>query len=171
MNRRNFLTQSIAGGAVLGIAHSSIAFAIQSTPIKIGIIGLDTSHAPAFAKIFNTENVNPAFNGFRVVAAYPFGSKEIESSASRIPKYSEEVKGFGVQIVDSIQELLKLVDVVLLETNDGRLHKEQAFQVLKAGKPMFIDKPTAASLADVIAIYDEARKQKVRFFLALRFDI
>lgn len=164
MNRRNFLSQSIAGGAMLGIATSPIAYAVQSAPIKIGIIGLDTSHAPAFAKIFNTENTSPAFKGFRVVAAYPFGSKDIESSASRIPKYSDEVKGYGVQIVDSIQDLLKLVDVVLLETNDGRLHKEQAFQVLKARKPMFIDKPTAASLADVIAIYDEARKQKVAIF-------
>lgn len=164
MNRRKFLTQSLAGGTALGIATSPFAFAIQSSPIKIGIVGLDTSHAPAFTKIFNTENANPAFKGFRVVAAYPFGSKEIETSASRIPKYSEEVKGMGVQIVDSIQDLLKLVDVVLLETNDGRLHKEQAFQVLKAGKPMFIDKPTAASMADVIAIYDEARKQKVPIF-------
>ena len=164
MNRRNFLTQSILSGTALGIATLPLAFAEQSTPIRIGIIGLDTSHSPAFAKIFNTENANEVFKGFRVVAAYPYGSKDIESSASRIPKYSEEVKGLGVQVVDSIQDLLKVVDVVLLETNDGRLHKEQAFQVLKAGKPMFIDKPTAASLADVIAIYDEARKQNVPIF-------
>jgi predicted dehydrogenase len=164
MNRRKFLTQSIAGGTALGITTSPSAFGIQSTPIKIGIIGLDTSHAPAFAKIFNTENANPAFKGFRVVAAYPYGSKDIESSASRIPKYTDEVKAFGVQIVSSISDLLKLVDVVLLETNDGRLHKDQAFQVLKARKPMFIDKPTAASLSDVLAIYDEARRQNVPIF-------
>ena len=36
--------------------------------------------------------------------------------------------------------------MVLLETNDGRLHLEQALQVMKAGKRMFIDKPVAASL-------------------------
>jgi predicted dehydrogenase len=117
-----------------------------------------------FTKIFNVDNSKPEFQGFKVVGAYPHGSKDIESSVSRIPKYTEEVKGMGVQIADSIPNLLKMVDVVLLETNDGRLHKEQALQVIKAGKPMFIDKPVAASLADAISIYDEARKQKVPIF-------
>lgn len=164
MNRRNFIRQTVMTGTALGIANSSLVMGMQSAPIKIGIIGLDTSHAPAFTKIFNIENTKSEFQGFRVVAAFPHGSKDIESSVSRIPKYTDEVKGMGVQIVDSIPSLLKMVDVVLLETNDGRLHKEQAFQVLKAGKPMFIDKPAAASLADVMAIYDEARKQKVPIF-------
>jgi len=164
MNRRHFIQQSIAAGAILGSSNASWGGGFQSTPIKIGIIGLDTSHAPAFAKIFNVENTKSEFQGFRVVAAYPHGSKDIESSVSRIPKYTEEVKTMGVEIVDSVGSLLKMVDVVLLETNDGRLHKEQAFQVIKAGKPMFIDKPVAASLADAVAIYDEARKQKVPIF-------
>ena len=164
MNRRNFIRQSVVAGTALGISNSSLAMGMQPAPIKIGVIGLDTSHATAFTKIFNDEKTKPEFQGFRVVAAYPHGSKDIESSVSRIPKYTEEVKGMGVQIVDSIQSLLKMVDVVLLETNDGRLHKEQAFQVLKAGKPMFIDKPTAASLSDVIAIYAEAKRLNVPIF-------
>jgi len=164
MNRRLFIRQSMAAGVILGSSPASWAGSFQSTPIRIGIIGLDTSHAPAFTKIFNVENTKPEFQGFRVVAAYPHGSKDIESSVSRIPKYTEEVKTMGVEIVDSIGSLLKMVDVVLLETNDGRLHKEQAFQVIKSGKPMFIDKPVAASLSDAIAIYDEARKQKVPIF-------
>lgn len=164
MNRRNFVRQTVIAGTALGITNSSLLMGMQSAPIKIGVIGLDTSHAPAFTKIFNTENTKPEFQGFRVVAAYPHGSKDIESSVSRIPKYTEEVKTMGVQIVDSIGALLKMVDVVLLETNDGRLHKEQAFQVMKAGKPMFIDKPVAASLADVLAIYSEARKLNVPIF-------
>ena len=98
----------------------SIPFSIQSNPlqdnIKIGIIGLDTSHAPAFAKLFNSENTNPALSGFKVVAAYPHGSKEIKSSADRIPEYSKQVQDVGVEVVDSIKKLLSMVDVVLLET-------------------------------------------------------
>jgi predicted dehydrogenase len=164
MNRRNFIRQSIATGTALSITGALPSIASQSSPIKIGIIGLDTSHSPAFTKIFNVENSKPEFQGFKVVGAYPHGSKDIESSVSRIPKYTEEVKGMGVEIVDSIPNLLKMVDVVLLETNDGRLHREQALQVIKAGKPMFIDKPVAASLGDAIVIYDEARKQKVPIF-------
>ena len=74
----------------------------------------------------------------RVVAAYPYGSHDIESSASRIPAITEEIKSLGVEVVDSVDELLKRVDCVLLETNDGRLHLEQAKAVIAAGKPMFV---------------------------------
>lgn len=153
-------------GTTLGMLSPTILSAMQTQVIKIGIIGLDTSHATAFAKIFNAPDATKDFQGFRVVAAYPKGSADIESSVKRIPKYTDEVKGYGVEIVDSIKSLLKMVDVVLLETNDGRPHKEQAFEVLKAGKPMFIDKPVAASLKDVVAIYDEARKRNVPIFSA-----
>lgn len=161
MNRRNFISSAI-GASALAMTPFNLRGAIPTqAPMKIGIIGLDTSHSPAFAKYFNQTNTS---GKFKVVAAYPYGSKEIESSASRIPKYTEEVKQYGVQIVDSIKKLLDDVDAVLLETNDGRLHKDQAFQVIKARKPLFVDKPVAASMADVIAIYSEAKKSNVPIF-------
>ncbi|MEX0600719.1 MAG: Gfo/Idh/MocA family oxidoreductase, partial [Rhodothermales bacterium] len=86
------------------------------------------------------------------------------SSYERIPGYTEEVREMGVEIVDSIPELLAMVDVVLLETNDGKPHREQAMQVIEAGKPLFIDKPVAADLADVLAIYDAAEETGVPLF-------
>src|SRR5436190_12718429 len=82
-------------------------------PIKVGIIGLDTSHVTAFTKELNDPKAKPDLAGFRVVAAYPPGSKDIESSVRRVPAYIEAVKKFGVEIVDSIDELLKRVDCVL----------------------------------------------------------
>src|SRR5690606_37166381 len=102
----------------------------------------------------------------KVVAAYPYGSKEIKSSAERIPGYTEEIKKMGVSIEGSISELLEKVDVVLLETNDGRLHLEQALQVFKAGKRVFIDKPIAASLKDAVAIFEASKKYNVPVFSA-----
>ncbi len=161
MNRRDFISTAALAGATLGLSIPSMADVLPQTPIKIGIIGLDTSHSPAFAKYFNVTDTS---GNFRVVAAYPRGSKDIESSVSRIPKYTEEVKALGVTVVESIKQLLEMVDVVLLETNDGRPHKEQAFQVIQAKKPMFIDKPIAASLADVIAIYNKAGEMNVPVF-------
>ena len=59
-----------------------------------------------------------------------------------------------MEIVDSIEALLAKVDVVLLESVDGRPHLAQATPVLKAGKPVFIDKPLAASLEDARKIVD-----------------
>lgn len=161
MNRRNFISRAV-GGSALAMSPFVLGAGISiQSPKKIGIIGLDTSHSPAFAKYFNETDTS---RKFQVVAAYPYGSKDIESSVSRIPKYTEEVKKHGVQIVDSIKKLLDSVDVVLLETNDGRLHKEQALQVINARKPLFVDKPVAASMDDVIAIYGEAKKMGVPIF-------
>jgi predicted dehydrogenase len=70
----------------------------------------------------------------------------------------------GVEIVNSIADLLKKVDFILLETNDGRPHLQQALEVMQAGKPLFIDKPVAGTLADAIALYAISEKLKVPFF-------
>lgn len=126
--------------------------------LKVGIIGLDTSHAVAFTKLLNDPKASDDIARCRVVAAYPKGSPDIESSVSRVPGYTEEVKKLGVEIVDSIDALVERVDCVLLETNDGRPHLEQVLPVLKAKKPCFIDKPVAGSLADAVAIYAAAEK-------------
>ena len=130
---------------------------VSDKPIRIGMIGLDTSHSIAFTKLMNDPKAVGPLKKCRVVCAYPQGSADIASSASRIPKYTQEIKSMGVEIVDSIDGLISKVDAVLLETNDGRIHLEQAIPVLKAGKPVFIDKPIAASLVDTIAIFEAAR--------------
>ena len=146
-------------------------FLIAQAQVKIGIIGLDTSHAIAFTKFLNGGDKKEEFKEFKIVAAYPYGSKTIKSSYDRIPDYTKQVKELGVEIVPSITELLKKVDCVMLETNDGNLHLEQAYEVFKSGKKMFIDKPLGASLAQSIAIYQLAREYKVPIFSssALRF--
>lgn len=132
--------------------------------IRVGMIGLDTSHVPAFAKILNADNPDEPLKGVRVVAAFPAGSADFPASRDRIAGFTEQVRGTGVEIVGSIDELLPKVDAVLLMSVDGRVHLEQARPVLAAKKPVFIDKPAAADLADVIAIYDLAAKHGVPVF-------
>jgi predicted dehydrogenase len=56
------------------------------------------------------------------------------------------------------------VDVVLLESVDGRPHLQQARPVLKAGKRLFIDKPMAASLEDVREIVRLSKETGTPFF-------
>ena len=160
--RRTFVKGVAATALIMGLP--AMHQRMPAPGKRIGIIGLDTSHSTAFTKVLNAPDAPAEYKGYRVVAAYPYGSKDIESSTSRIAGYTEEVKKAGVDIVDSVNELLPKVDVVLLETNDGRLHLEQATQVLKAGKRVFIDKPIAASLADVVAIFKTAKKYNVPIF-------
>lgn len=140
--------------------------------IKIGIIGLDTSHSTAFTELLNSDSDEPFVKEFEVVAAYPYGSKTIKSSYDRIPGYIEEVKKHGVEITNSIAELLDKVDCVLLETNDGRIHLEQALEVFKSGKICYIDKPIGATLGQAIAIYAMAEKYNIPIFSssALRYS-
>lgn len=134
---------------------------------RVGIIGLDTSHAIEFTRTLNTADASAKdFMGFRVVAAYPHGSRDIQSSTARVPEYTQQMKGFGIEIVETISDLLEKVDCVLLESNDGRVHLEQALPVIEAGKPLFIDKPLAASLADIIAIFNAANARNVPVFSA-----
>lgn len=164
--RRDFIKTATAGGIGLGLSKNLLTKSENNMASgrRIGIIGLDTSHSTAFTAALNKELPALAFGGFRVVAAYPYGSRNIKSSADRIPTYTEEVKKFGVEIVDSIAQLIDKVDFVLLETNDGRLHLEQALEVMKAGKRLFIDKPIAASLSDTVAIFEASKHYNVPVF-------
>lgn len=166
-NRRSFIkkTSLIGIGSTLG---PQLVFPREKPLVpegkRVGIIGLDTSHSIAFTKTLNDPAPELDFRDYKVVAAYPHGSREIESSYSRIPRYTEEIQTLGVTVVESIDQLLDKVDVVLLETNDGRLHLEQAMQVFKAGKRVFIDKPIAASFSDAVAIFEASEKYGVPVF-------
>jgi hypothetical protein len=141
--------------------------------LRAGIIGLDTSHAGAFTQLLNAANPSPELAGVRVVAAFPGGSPDVASSRDRVAGYTQEMREkYGVAIAGSIDELLAQVDVVLLESVDGRPHREQARPVFQAHKPLFIDKPIAGTLADAIAIVDLARQTKTPCFSSssLRFS-
>lgn len=137
----------------------SLTAAAEAKDLRLGMIGLDTSHVIAFTKLIN----DPAKNyGCKVVVGYPGGSPDIPSSANRVDNYTKQLQNeFGVEIVDSIEELCRKVDGVLLESVDGRPHLEQARPVIAAKIPLFIDKPMAGNLADVLEIFQLAREYNV----------
>jgi hypothetical protein len=83
--RRDFIKSAAAAGMGLGLP----ALASEQPPQggaaagRVGIIGLDTSHSVAFTKLLNAPDAGADLGGYRVVAAYPKGSPDIESSVSR----------------------------------------------------------------------------------------
>jgi len=131
---------------------------------KVGIIGIDTWHALEFSKLLNAADKKPVFEGFRVTHSYEWGSRDIASSLKEKENYRPQLLKLGVKPVDSIATLLKEVDCVLLETNDGRPHFAQAKEVFASGKPVFIDKPLAASWTDCNAIAAEARRVGAKWY-------
>jgi predicted dehydrogenase len=157
---------------VFAVLCSVVAFADDAPPIKVGMIGLDTSHAVAFAKLFEGLKARPDVPAVTVVAGCPMSLADNPSSAGRVEGYTATLKkDFGVRIVATIEELLPLCDAFMIESVDGRAHLAQARAVLGTGKPVFIDKPLAASYADAKEIVRLAREGKTPFFSAsaLRF--
>jgi hypothetical protein len=123
------------------------------------MIGLDTSHVIAFTSYLNDPKNK---TGCRVVAGFPGGSPDFPASANRVDKYTQQLKEqFGLEIVDSIEDLCQKVDGVMLESVDGRPHLEQAKIVIAAGKPLWVDKPVADDLADVIELFRLAKENNV----------
>lgn len=162
-----FFTLVLAG---LPLAVGSSA--AQEQPLKVGIIGLDTSHVTAFTKLLNDTTDPNHVPGARVVAAFKGGSPDVESSATRLERFTAELRDkWQVEIVGSIEELCRKVDAVLLESVDGRPHLAQVRPVFAAKKRVFIDKPFTASYADAREIVRLSRETGTPFFSSssLRF--
>lgn len=142
-----------------------VTTAMGAEDLRLGLIGLDTSHVIAFTKLINDPKAKDHVPGGKVVAAFAGGSRDIESSWSRVEGYTKQLQTeFGVKLVPSIEELCREVDAVLLESVDGRPHLEQARPVIRAGKRLFIDKPVAGSLRDAIEIFRLAKANNVPVF-------
>ena len=133
--------------------------------LRVGIVGLDTSHSVAFARLLNVPDAAGHVPGGRIVAAVKTFSADMPASAGRVEGFANTlVEALGVRLVPSIEELCTQVDVVLIESLDGRAHLEQARRVFAAKKPVFIDKPIAGTLREVIEIFRLAREVGVPVF-------
>jgi hypothetical protein len=143
----------------------SLNLAATAADLKVGMIGLDTSHAVEFTRLLNDPNGKDFIPGARVVVAFKGGSPDIPQSWDRVDEYTKKMREtYGVKIVDSIEALLQEVDVVMIESLDGRPHLEEAIPVIKAHKTLFVDKPLAGSLRDALEIYRLARENGVPIF-------
>ena len=161
------------------ICFACIALALLSLPrnsvaadLRLGIIGTDTSHAVEFTRLLNDPSSTQHVSGARIVAAYRGGSPDIAASRDRVEKFSAELSGtWKIPFVHTISELCPLVDGILLESVDGRAHLDQFRQAAACGKPVFIDKPLASTLADALDIDRIAAARKVPWFSSssLRF--
>src|ERR1043166_4959785 len=140
---------------------------MQDKVLRVGIIGLDTSHVTAFTDLLNNEKNPNHLPGLKVVAAYKGGSNDIKDSYGRLEGFTKTLQEkYGVEIVDSIPALCEKVDAVLLESVDGRPHLEQVKPVFAAKKRVFIDKPLAGCWKDGVEIARLSKESGTPFFSA-----
>lgn len=130
--------------------------------LKVGLIGLDTSHVPAFTRILNDTSLEHHVPGARVVAGYPGAVDDFEPSYSRVEKFTSEIRDdFNVEILDSPRDVADRVDLVFITSVDGRTHRRFMEEVAPAGKPVFLDKPLACSLEDAARIFAIASEHNI----------
>ena len=130
--------------------------------LKIGLVGLDTSHVTAFAGLLNDPGNPSHVPGGKIVAAYPGGSKDFELSWSRVEGFTKTLREkYSVEMKDSPEAVAEAVDLLLITSVDGRVHREQFERTVKFKRPTFIDKPLAVSVEDAEAIVRTANMEKV----------
>jgi hypothetical protein len=162
------MKRCLAQIAVLLVACSAFclpAIGDAAEPVRVGILGIDNYQSLAFAQLWHKPpEDNPDIGGLQVVAAWRGGSPDIEETLTDIKRWEPRLVELGVAMKDSIDEVLNECDAVIIMTIDGRAHLKLAEQALKARKPTYIGRPLAASLEDVIAIFDLAKKYDTPVF-------
>jgi len=135
--------------------------------IRIGIVGFDTSHVVEFTKRINHFDVSKEFwvEGAKIVAGYP-GEPTPAASQEVLNERIEILRRYGVKIVDRPESLIKMVDAVMIEYNEGAKHLEASRIFIESGLPVFIDKPLASSLKDAKKIFELAESNGVPVFSA-----
>lgn len=103
--------------------------------------------------------------------ACPVGSFDFELSYSRISGITKEVEQYGVQMVNTIEEVAEQCDAILVESVDGRFHLEQLRKIVRYQKPIFIDKPFCLCSSDALEMVELARRYETPIMSssALRF--
>jgi predicted dehydrogenase len=142
----------------------------HSGAVRVGLVGLDTSHASAFTSILNNPNDPFHIPGAKVVAAYPGGSADMPISISRVGGFTAELRDtYGVRIMDTPQNVAEACDVVCILASDGRAHPALVRAVVGCDRPIFVDKPFAISSVDAQAMFTLAADSGARIFTSSAF--
>jgi predicted dehydrogenase len=128
--------------------------------VRVAFVGCDTPHVVDFARRLMHVHVDAAHwsTEAKVVAVYP-GESAIDPSS--IQGYVDTLRRYGVAVVADANEILNpqwRIDVVFVEAQDGSVHAAMALPYLRAGMPVFVDKPFACSVADAWAMVSAARQ-------------
>ncbi|HOX06228.1 MAG TPA: Gfo/Idh/MocA family oxidoreductase [Planctomycetota bacterium] len=117
--------------------------------LRIGIVGAENSHSLAIAR---TLNVRKAIPGVRVTALWgetdEFARKTAEGG--EIPT-----------VVRRPQDMIGAVDAAVVDHRHARFHLPAARAFLRAGLPLFIDKPLCMTVAEGRRFLAEAARRRV----------
>ena len=139
--------------------------------LKVGIVGLDTSHTIEFTKRFQDPEcpAEEKVDGIQVITCMrfpsPFQTEEGQDARQKT------MESWGVKVTTSFEETIAGCDAVMIEINDPSMHLEYFKKCAGLGIPVYLDKPLADSLEVGRGIYRIAQENKTRVWgaSALRF--
>lgn len=136
--------------------------------LKLGVIGMSegNGHPYSWSAIFNGYDPAymkdcpfPAIPGYLAKQQFPQDSLGHLGSVTHVwnqdKKISEHIAASSniATIVNNLHEMVGKVDAVLLARDDAAAHYEMALPFLKAGIPIFIDKPLAIQVTEAEKIW------------------
>lgn len=130
--------------------------------LKISIIGLDTSHSIAYPRLMQAPDCprNMRIRGMKAISCLRFETPY--QNKDGLDKRQQQLEQWGIKVTENFDEAIKDCDAIMLEINDGSYHLEYFKKVAALGKPVFLDKPLAMTLADGRAIIALMRQHGTR---------
>jgi predicted dehydrogenase len=158
--------------AMFASVLSSASIADEPPVKRIGILGAESVHAVAFTELINDEAAEGLFIQFQVVAGYPAEYSDLDPRRGHVPGFDQKMRELGVRLHESVSAVIEDVDFIMVMSNEGQPHLAHALAAMRAGKPLFVDKPIGPTLKEVVAIYTAAEHHDVPIFSssALRFS-
>ncbi|MFF2830210.1 Gfo/Idh/MocA family oxidoreductase [Cellulosimicrobium cellulans] len=129
--------------------------------LRLALVGLDSSHADHYVRLVEVERRWPGVRVVALVDGEPARRGEL-AAAGGLSLGAGEV---------TVPDVAGRVDAAIVAHRAGRLHGAAARTLLRAGVPVLVDKPFAASVADARTTLDVARAHgtAVTTASALRF--
>jgi hypothetical protein len=135
--------------------------------VRFGLVGVNTSHAGVFARIFNgTAGTPPDLEGGMVVAVWEDPSAEARAlgEAGVLPDARALAAAHEIQsVVADPSALIGRIDAALVvdDTDLEAAHGRLARPFVEAGIPTFVDKPMTLDIHEAAALFDLAEQHGV----------
>ncbi|MEM6314307.1 MAG: Gfo/Idh/MocA family oxidoreductase, partial [Planctomycetota bacterium] len=144
------------------------ANAEASKTIRLGCVGVDSSHLPEFTKRIHALR-DAGETGCTVTHSFDAGPHFLPESD--VAEWTAATRGMGVEEAGSMDELLDAVDGVLVLSVNGHEHLGHALPALERGLPTYVDKPLTCDLAQAKQLRAAAKQSGARCYSAssLRF--
>ncbi|MGF4043730.1 Gfo/Idh/MocA family protein [Paenarthrobacter nitroguajacolicus] len=126
-------------------------------PLRFGLIGVDSPHAPSFTRLFGNGSDGVVPGGMVTHAWKGESASDFPLSRDRIDDFAEEVSGLGVVMCDSPEAVAEVCDALLIVSSDARTHPRYFERVAPYGKPIYVDTRFAPTLSEARTMLAQAQ--------------